>query len=80
MQWITTVAKKAAKNMSSAKDYTPFVFRYQFFEDFLALLLYMRRDYKEWLFWVFLSYQVCLVIQCIDEFRPFSQSFVIQEI
>jgi hypothetical protein len=58
MNLLTLITKKAAKNMTSQSTFLPFIFRFQFFEDFVALILFMRRSPGEYLFWVFLAYQV----------------------
>ena len=58
MQFITLLTRRSARYMTSKVGFLAFVFRYQFFEDFLALIVYIRRDFKtEWNFWAFLVYQ-----------------------
>ena len=78
MLMITLISKKAAKNMVTKAGYSPFVFRYQFFEEFVALILFVQRRPDELLFWLFTIYQVKTIYLMLLKFRLSGQCFVMQ--
>ncbi|PRP82992.1 hypothetical protein PROFUN_09943 [Planoprotostelium fungivorum] len=57
MFFVTFFMKNAAKSMSYKYKYFHFVFRFQFFEEFLAFLLFLRKEVTGLLFWLSIIFQ-----------------------